>query len=145
MPALLPIKLFRLEPAQNGKAQLVNTANGAVVPIAGTSLAAQYRFGGQYLVLAHNMSSLDEGMAIYVLSDSAVLDSAETTDIGLSGDPTDIEVIQPDTVYFSFPNHMRWRLRCFARPRVRLHLPTPYMFWDYHRLFRSWFSLRRAN
>ncbi|WP_444931062.1 hypothetical protein ACJJIF_04555 [Microbulbifer sp. SSSA002] len=142
---LIPTNQFSLEAQFDKPSQLRNLANGAVFPVPATSLRAQYSFGEHYLVILHDFSSLDESAVIYFLSPTTVLDSAKTVEIGLWGDMDDIEILQSDTLRFSYPNHISWRLRCHTRPRFCLHVSTPYMLWMYRHTFQSWFTLKREK
>ncbi|KZL18409.1 hypothetical protein PsAD2_02593 [Pseudovibrio axinellae] len=144
-PMLTPIHDFVLNPASDGSASLRHGGSDNTFQVYGTSICAQYRFGDHFLVFLQDLSSLDEGVGVFFLSQGDLLDFAQTTQIGLNGDLEDIQITQPDTISFSFPDHMRWRVRCHTRSRPGLHIPTPYTFWERRHMLRSWFTLGRIN
>lgn len=143
-PLLVTADTFCLEHEPGGQTVLQHKAGGYCLPVEGNSVPAQYSWGKYSLVFVHDFTCPDEGLSIYFLSGSTVLDFAKTTQVGLYADLESIKPLQPDVVRFSFPDQMHWRLHCHERAQLSLHLPAPtYTFWERRQLFRSWFTLRR--
>ncbi|WNZ55285.1 hypothetical protein QT397_20835 [Microbulbifer sp. MKSA007] len=142
---LSEVNNFKLNPIDNSKVVLIDGSSQRAIPVYSREIVAQYQFLDKVLVILHDWWSLDQGVNIYLLSRGRVLDFALSSDIDLWGDLDDVKVIQPDTICFSFPNALHWRLRCYKRARPALYLSLPYSFWWRRNLFYSWFSLQRLK
>ncbi len=105
-------------PDEEPRVLLENTKSNKQVELLGKTLEAQYCIGGNFVILMTLDCLLEESLLIYYLdSDLKLLDSLELSAIYIPGIVTNLAIINPDKIQFSFFGDELWTLKILSSPK----------------------------
>ncbi len=131
-------------PDEEPRVLLENTKSNKQVKLLGKEFEAQYCIGDNFLILLTQGSILEERLYIHYLNNSLqLMDSLELAAIYTPGIVTNLAIINPDKIQFSFfEDEERWSLKILSTPRYIL-LGNRYPVQRRRSIFRkNWLSLK---
>ncbi len=130
-------------PDEEPRVLLENTKSNKQVELLGKTFEAQYRIGDNFLILFTLDCPFEESLYIYYLNhDLQLLDSLYLGAIYAAGIVTDLAIVNPDKIQFSFFGDERWTLQVLSSPKY-LFSSNRYPVRRERCIFRkNWLSLK---